>query len=484
MRGIYIMRICPIWCIVASCYFNSYAQGFGDRLDVDPRLAPFYHGVASGDPLSDRVILWSRITTDEPVVDGIWRIATDSLFTDNLKEGFWSTDASKDYTIKVDATDLESNTTYYYEFEALERRSVRGRTKTTPVGETDSYRIVFISCGDMTTGYFNVLSRITERNDFDAVYHLGDYIYEYESDKYLTSGIKVRDVEPEHEVISLTDYRTRYSYYHLDQELRKMHQQYPFIITWDDHETANDSYKDGASNHSPEEGSWQDRKSVAAQAFHEWMPIRTNDSGNLLDITRSFEIGDLATFFLPESRLQYRNKQEGIFGLFPELDNADRGMLHPDNLNWFKNGLSNSDAKWKVMVSPVTFSTLIIGQNPTFRNPDLWDGYPHQRQNILDHIANNNIENFVAISGDYHMAYALDIPHQIHNPSNLNNYNPESGAGSIGVNFAGTSYSAEPCCPNIPVQGLMDINPHMKYANVAYNGYSLLDINHNVMTCE
>jgi len=485
MRVVYSMRTCVVWAFISIFSVSGFSQGFGDRLDADPRLAPFYHGVASGDPLSDRVILWTRITDDDAVSEGIWRIATDSTFTENLQVGNWTTDASKDFTVKIDATGLSPNTSYYYQFETQARTSVTGRTKTTPIGSVDSYRIVFISCGDMTTGYFNVLTRITERNDFDAIYHLGDYIYEYESDKYLSSGIKVRDVDPAEEIISLSDYRARYSHYRLDRDLRKMHQQYPFIITWDDHETANDSYKGGASNHSlTDEGDWEDRKLGAAQAFHEWMPIRTNDSMNLLDITRSFEIGDLATFFLPESRLQYRNKQEGLYGLFPNLDNSDRGMLHPDNLNWFKDGLKNSTSKWKIMVSPVTFSTLFISQTPAFRNPDLWDGYPWQRKNILNHIVDNNIQNFVAISGDYHMAYALDIPYKIQDPYNTNNYNPATGEGSIGVNFAGTSYSSAPCCPNTPTDGWKALNPHMKYANVTHNGYSILDISPDVMTCD
>lgn len=485
MQAIHKLRNGIMVVVLCAASATLFAQGFGDRLDVDPRLAPFYHGVASGDPLPDRVILWTRVTTDEPVVYGIWRMATDSLFTQDLHEGTFSTDATRDYTVKVDAPGLSPNTTYYYEFEALGKRSVRGRTKTTPVGNTGSYRIVFLSCGDMTTGYFNVLSRITERNDFDAIYHLGDYIYEYQSDKYLTSGLKVRDTEPAQEIIELADYRTRYSAYRLDPEMRKMHQQYPFIITWDDHETANDSYKDGSANHTPStEGTWQDRKTGAAQAFHEWMPIRANDSGSPLEIQRSFDIGDLATFYLPETRLTFRNKQEGIYGLSPELDHSGRGMLDPNQFNWLKSGLQQSQAQWKVLVSPVTFSTLILSRFPDFRNPDLWDGYPYQRRQLLNFLANNNIGNFVTISGDYHMAFAMDIPLNINNVFNLSNYDPATGAGSIGVNFVGTSYSAALCCRNTDTEVWRDRNPHMKYVNVAFKGYNVLDITPEKVTCD
>lgn len=464
---------------------SAYSQGYGDRLDLNPALQPFYHGVASGDPLTDRVIIWTRITTEEDVVYGKWRMAKDSLFTVDLIEGYFNTDGSKDYTVKVDVTGLEANTWYFYEFEALGRRSVRGRTKTAPSGSTEQYRIAFVNCTDFNTGYFNVYSRICERNDVDAIYHLGDYIYEYNNDRYLTSGLKVRDIEPVDEIITLTDYRTRYSWYRLDPELRKLHQQYPWVVTWDDHETANNSWVGGADNHQvATEGNWYDRKQAGAQAFHEWLPIRTSDSGDPFDIYRSFDIGNLAKFFVLETRLQYRSHQDVFIATFPQFDQSSRGMISPAQMSWLQSGLSGTEATWKVMVSPVIFSTLLYGVEPNIRGEDVWDGYPLQRNVLLSYLANNDIDNFTVISGDLHMALAFDIPRFIDNPFNINNYNPATGEGSIGVNFSGTSGSAVLCCRNTNTGTWQGNNPQMKYINVVQNGYNILDITQDLITCD
>ena len=462
------------------------AQGFGDRLVLDPALAPFYHGVASGDPLTDRVIIWTRVTTAETEVFGIWRTATDSMFTQNVQDGIWSTDASKDYTVKVDVTGLSEDTWYYYEFEALGSRSVRGRTKTLPSSSIDNYRLVFVNCSDFNTGYYNVYSRIRERNDFDAVYHLGDYIYEYEDSRYISSGLKVRDIEPLHELITLADYRTRYNFYRLDPELRKLHQQYPWIVTWDDHETANNSWFGGAVNHNPDqgEGVWNDRKTAGSQSFIEWMPIRESDTGDPLDIYRGFKVGDLAEIYVIESRLSYRSLQDAFIATFPQFDQANRGILGPTQFNWLKTELMNSTRTWQVMVSPVPFSTLLYGTDPNIRAEDPWDGYPLQRNLLLSHLDDNDIDNFTVISGDLHQAFAMDIPRFIENPNNPQNYNPATGEGSIGVNFVGTASSSVLCCRNTNPVEWAGNNPHMKYQNLVNNGYCLLDITHDLMTCD
>ena len=468
-----------------GCFINSFSQGHGDRLELDARLAPFYHGVASGDPLSDRVIIWTRVTTEDPQAFGIWRIATDSLFTDNLKEGVFNTDASTDFTVKIDVTGLSPDTWYFYEFEVQGERSVRGRTKTIPVDLTNNYRIAFISCSDFNTGYFNVYSRIKDRNDLDAIYYMGDYIYEYEDSRYIASGLKVRDIEPLHETISLTDYRTRYSFYKLDPELRKLHQQYPWVMTWDDHETANNSWTGGASNHSPgDEGTWADRVDAGAKAYHEWMPIRPNDSGDPLEIYRSYDIGDLVTFYVLESRLTYRSKQDQLITLLPQFDQAERGILGTDQLIWLLDGLQTTDSKWKVMVSPVVFSTVLYATDPNIRTDDVWDGYPLQRNIILNYLDAHDIDNFVAISGDLHMAFGMDIPRNMENVNNPNFYNPATGEGSIGVNFVSTAVSSVMCCRNSNPDTWATDNAHMKYQNIKKNGYSVLDISSEKITCD
>ena len=239
--------------VLSFLFLLSFSQTSSPRKSLDPTLYPFYHGVASGDPLSNAVILWTRFTDDTLSVDSVelnWRVATDTAMTDVISNGTGYAKLLKDWTYKVDATGLSPDTWYYYDFEALGYRSIRGRTKTAPLGDNDSARFAVVSCSNYEHGYFNAYRYLRNRNDFDAVLHLGDYIYEYEAGGY-SAGLVDRDNEPVNEIISLEDYRVRYSHYRLDDDLRALHQQYPFINVWDDHESANDSYIDGAQNHTP-----------------------------------------------------------------------------------------------------------------------------------------------------------------------------------------------------------------------------------------
>ena len=231
-----------------------------DRSVLDSTIQPFYHGVASGDPLADRVIIWTRVTTDAPAVQVKWRMATDTAMQNIIAQGITTTDTSKDYTVKVDVTGLQSNTYYYYEFEAMGRYSQRGRTKTIPVGNVSSLRVAFMSCSNYSFGYFNAYDIIRKRNDVDMLIHLGDYIYE---DGFKPGGVDTihRRSYPEYASFDLTSYRLRYSWYHLDPSLRDLHQQFPMVVIWDDHEFANDAFADTSSYHIPlTQGSWAVRK--------------------------------------------------------------------------------------------------------------------------------------------------------------------------------------------------------------------------------
>ena len=262
--------------------FERYGSHQADTLPpFDADLKPFYHGVASGDPLSDRVIIWTRVTPDTAThVEVNWTMATDTAFQNIVGEGQVTTSAENDFTVKVDVSGLSPATTYYYYFTALEGNSVIGRTRTTPTSdEVDHVRFAVVSCSNYQAGYFHAYRNIGNRRDLDAVIHLGDYIYEYGSGEgtYGFDSALNRENVPSTEIIELADYRTRYSLYRLDPDLRKAHQQHPFIAVWDDHETANDAYTDGAENHNQGEGEWTDRKSAALKAYYEWMPVRDFD---------------------------------------------------------------------------------------------------------------------------------------------------------------------------------------------------------------
>ncbi len=265
----------------------------------------FTHGVASGDPLQDSVILWTRVLDQTDLtrtIKGEWQISSDNLFTVVLKSGTFTAGPVRDYTVKVDASGLEFGQTYYYRFIAEGAISSVGRTKTLPK-QTDRINLAVVSCANYSHGYFSVYKEIADRS-FQAVLHLGDYIYEYAVGKYENpEAIKQgRIAKPKTEVISLEDYRTRYALYRSDPDLLAAHAAHPFICVWDDHEVANDSWKNGAENHNEGEGDYKERQKVAMQAYREWLPIRETNDVIQGKIYRSFELGQLGTLIMMDTR--------------------------------------------------------------------------------------------------------------------------------------------------------------------------------------
>jgi alkaline phosphatase D len=427
-------------------------------------LAPFYHGVASGDPLSDRVILWTRVTTDSNSVNVDWRIATDTSMANIVGSGSTTTDATKDFSVKIDASGLQPFTWYYYEFEAYGKKSIRGRTRTLPVGDVDSLRFAVVSCADYTNGYYNAYSKITERNDLFAVIHLGDYIYEY------GGGTAPRNHEPSNEILTVSDYRIRHSHYKLDEDLMRLHQQYPFFAVWDDHETANNAWFGGAENHTPgTEGNWFDRKAAGVQAYYEWMPLRMPDLQDTQRIYRKFRFGELIDLYMMDTRLQGREEQNGH-----DLSTS-RTLLGQQQFDWFVNSMDTSSTRWQVMGQQVMMGRLNLQPlsflPPFYPNDDQWDGYPYERQRIWDTVLTNNIQNFVVLTGDIHTSWAMDLP--------ANNYNSSTGAGSAGVEFVATSITSSGSPLPISLSIIQSANPHIKYADLTNHGYVLLDINKN-----
>lgn len=448
--------------------FMTKAHAQHAAKSVQPCLAPFYHGVASGDPLADRVIIWTRFTPDSlqqypQIVE--WKIAQDTLFTQGYQSGVVITDASIDYTVKADPTGLLPNTTYYYQFKANDRLSVIGRTRTAPEGDCDSLRFAVVSCANYEAGYFNVFRCLKERNDFDAVLCLGDYIYEYESGGYAPNQAANRQWQPANEILTLLDYRSRYSTYHLDDDLRELHQQFPFIAVWDDHETANDAWMNGAENHQPNEGSFALRKQAAKQAFFEWLPIRVTGINDQYQIFRDIRYGDLAELIMLDTRLHGRDEQDGTSGA--TVTSTSRQMLGTDQFTWLGDRLSNSTSRWKllgqqVMMAPLTIFGIAI-------NGDQWDGYPAERNRVYNHILNNNITDVVVLTGDIHSSWANDLPGA--------SYNGSTGGGSIGVEFVTPSVTS----PGIDIPGgaaaISASNSHIKYADLSQHGFVILDVN-------
>lgn len=446
--------------------FISFVHAQVERsLILNPLLKPFYHGVASGDPTSSKVIIWTRLTPDSTFSGNAnvdWRIALDTGMTNVVQTGTFTTNGDRDYTVKVDVTGLQPDTWYYYEFSYNCKNSIRGRTKTAPNNMKDSLRFAVVSCANYQNGYFNAYKVITTRNDVDAIIHLGDYMYEYGED---ASPVGDRGHVPSHETTELLDYRTRLAQYHLDEDLMRLHQQFPFIMVWDDHESANDSWKDGAENHNAGEGNWVDRKSQSKRAYYEWLPVRPQIISGDSILFRKLGFGGLIDLIMVDTRLHGREEQAGTTG--GTVNSPTRTLLGTDQYNWLISNLVGSTASWKIIGNQVMFAPLQIAGIGV--NEDQWDGYPAERTSIISQVLANNVEGVVVLTGDIHTAWANDIP--------TANYESD-GTGSAFVEYVTTSVTST----NSPVGGLGEsviqlANNHMKYINLTDHGFLILDVN-------
>ena len=466
----------------------------------------FQHGVASGDPLIDRVILWTRVTSAavKAAVAVSYVVATDAAMRHVVLRGSAKTTPARDYTVKVDALGLVPGTTYYYQFSAEGSLSPIGRTKTLPVGPTNQLRMAVVSCSNHAAGYFNVYARIAQRADLDLVMHLGDYLYEYGAGQYGSA----RTPEPLTEIVSLTDYRQRHAQYKRDADSEAMHRQHPLVAIWDDHETANDANKNGAQNHqAATEGDWATRVAVAMQAYYEWMPIRPVSTADLRKNNRAFAYGDLADLVMLEERLTNRSTQlaktvptplgAGFTQTGAFVDPA-RTLLGIEQEAWLATHLRSPAARWKVLGQGVMFAQLkgVAAANASgggvFLNADQWDGYQPARNRIYDVIKGDashaGVSNVVVLTGDIHSSWAADLTQDSNNLDLASDgYNSATGEGSRAVEFVGTSVSS----PGVDSDTngntaayLRSLNPHFKYINLHRRGYMLLDVTPQRAVCE
>ena len=438
--------------------------------------SPFQHGIASGDPLPERMMFWTRITAAGDNIPVTLKVYADPALSQLITQSAASASSTRDYTVKIDQGGLTAGATYYYQFEALGFKSAIGRTRTAPSGANERLRFGVVSCSSYAHGYFNGYLHLAKRADIDAVLHLGDYIYEYGTGEYGT----VRPYQPDHEMIALPDYRTRHAYYKQDPDLMELHRQFPFITTWDYHESTDNSWRDAANNHTEgAEGQWPQRKAWAQQAYDEWMPIRYPESGNVSKIFRKFSYGNLADIFILDTRLYDRDEPDGI-PVSATGKQAGRKMLGPEQMQWLLDGLSASTATWKLIGQQVVFHQWQVAGAPQAAgggqqlNGDSWDGYQAERQQIIDHLRDNGINNAVVLSGDVHSSWVADVTDDPNNPAV---YDPATG-GSVAVEFVTTSITS-PFAIDIPEgqQAFLASNPHIRYTDWDKKGYLLLDLN-------
>lgn len=423
----------------------------------------FRHGVASGDPLSDKVIIWTKASnsTNEDKLIIKWQIASDSEMANILQSGESNALKKDNFCFKYDVTNLSPNTWYYYNFISNGDTSVTGRTKTTPVGISDSVRFAVVSCSNYEHGYFNAYQSIVNKNDVDAVIHLGDYIYEFESGHY-SSDIEDRTTFPLHEIISLSDYRDRYAHYRLDTNLQNIHQNFPFINIWDDHEIANNAYKNGASNHNDStEGDYGERLSFAKKAYYEWLPIREQKNEKLY---RKINYGDNINLLFLDTRIEARDKQENRSK--KKAKDSTRTLLGDEQFNWVIYNLSKDTSHWNILAQQVMIAPFKIAG--VIANSDQWDGYSYEKDRLFDSINANHIKNIVVLTGDIHSAWANELPGD--------KYKARSGKNSLGVEFVAPSVTS---ARGIPIgKGIVKcFNKHVKFLELDKKGFFVLDIN-------
>ncbi|MEO0466063.1 MAG: alkaline phosphatase D family protein [Pseudomonadota bacterium] len=483
----------------------------------------FEHGVASGDPLPDAVILWTRVTRTSGAgpIPVSWTVFEGGPDGDVVSTGYEQTTPARDDTVKVDVDGLKAGTEYHFKFAVAgtggEINSPMGRTKTAPAKDSDdALRFVFISCSNYPFGYFNAYREIARQDDLDAIIHLGDYFYEYGVDGYGGSageGIGRRH-EPITEIVTLDDYRTRHAQYKADADLQAAHATAPWLCTWDDHESTNNSYRTGAQNHNPEnnEGDWTERRQKAVQAYLEWMPVRDPKPGRAREaIYRRFEFGTVATVFCLESRLTGRSDEISwlaeLSGVEPvqlplkamstmaRVQDDGRTMLGQEQENWLADGLEASveqGTQWQVLANQVVMARVVppafnqtltdeqidgLGEGfgrlmvdfSVLRMPsnlDAWDGFPAARARLYDG-AEQAGARLVTLTGDTHTAWANTL-----RDVNGNQRGVEFGCTSVTSPGMGTWF---PGVDDLGAQ-FVDANPEVDYHDPHGNGFTLLTL--------
>ncbi|MEE8427492.1 MAG: alkaline phosphatase D family protein [Woeseiaceae bacterium] len=460
----------------------------------------FEHGVASGDPLADRVILWTRVSgADGRSIKVRWQVAIDERMTSVISHGVARTSSASDYTVKVDAGLLPAGSTLYYRFEAGGVHSPIGRTRTLPTGGVAQVRMAVVTCAAHSAGFFHVYREIAHRDDIDVVIHLGDYIYEYGHGEYASEHAEElgRIPEPRNEIVTLGDYRMRHAQYKSDSDAQAMHQAHAMIAIWDDHEVANDAWKNGAKNHQDDEGRWARRRGAAMRAYFEWMPIRNVAKSGRPRIFRSFRFGDLMTLIMLDTRFYGRDLQPDAGGNIERADieaarqDPRRRMLGRRQERWLRRTLKQAaGTTWQVigqqvMVVPLKSPDLeplldLDGPSLLSReflegiiegskdNPsmmmDTWDGYLAAKQDFLMDL-DRYATNPVVLSGDLHTSIGGDlIPAGQEYPVAVE-FMPSSITSPVFAEYLPERY---PCAVR---DATMRLNPSLKYMETDRRGW-------------
>jgi alkaline phosphatase D len=436
--------------------------------------SPFALGVASGDPWSEGVVLWTRLAPDplngggmDPApVEVVWRLATDEKLSNVVRRGTMRARPESAHTVHVEVDGLDPDRPYWYQFQAGSELSPVGRTRTMPrTGTTgDRLRFAFASCQHFETGYFTAYRHMAAE-DLQLVFHLGDYIYEGPGrDNQVRKHLGA-------EIVSLDDYRTRYAQYRTDPDLQAAHAAFPWIVTWDDHEVDNNYAADISERLDPRDA-FLLRRAAAYQAYYENMPLRRTSMprGPALQLYRQFAFGDLASFFVLDTR-QYRTDQPCGDGSKAPCDGvADPAatLLGPDQERWLLDGLDQSRARWNVLPQQVMMARVDLVPGPDERvSMDQWSAYDAERNRLIDFFATRRPANPIVLTGDIHSNWVNDIKADFRNPQ----------SATVATEFVVTSItSGGDGSPNAErAATLMGENPFVRFYN-GQRGYVSCDL--------
>ena len=405
---------------------------------ADLAAAAFPLGVASGDPLEDRVMLWTRVfpaddTSAEPI-EVAFDVATDEGFQDLVASGVAPASAQLAHSVHVDIRGLEPDTWYHYRFRAGDQTSAAARTRTFPSADADAERFhfAFATCQDFQWGRYAAWGHVAQEEDFDAVVFLGDYIYEMNFGD-LSPDKSGQRVWATPEAVTLEQYRTRYAQAKGDPQLQAAHHRAPWIITFDDHEVS-DNYAGDVGGSDLEEPRSRDRRLAAYQAWYEHTPIRLADPPegaspedfDELRVNRGFRFGSLANMFVIETRQHAAppacrtttgySADQGP--LCSAADDPDRSNLGAAQERWLFGELERADARWNILANPVMLADMNIGtpEEPQYYR-DMWIGYPAARERLLDKVVDAKVPNPVTVTGDWHASFVLDVQRDPHGGS-------------------------------------------------------------------
>ncbi|MEM0912121.1 MAG: alkaline phosphatase D family protein [Pseudomonadota bacterium] len=488
----------------------------------------FTHGVASGEPQQDSVLLWTRVNPDNTLAKKKveWEICLDPTFTSAIKRGLSIAEAQRDHTVKVVVNELSQGTTYYYRFFCNGEYSEIGRTKTLASGNLDTVTLAIASCSNFAFGFFNAYDDIARDDSIDYVLHLGDYIYEYGQDGWGGEISKSlgRQHLPSRETVSLSDYRIRHGQYKRDSASRIMHASHPLIPIWDDHESTNNPYMHGAQNHQPDaEGDWSIRRSASLQAYFEWMPVYDpKPSEDPAAMWRKFEFGDLATMVTLETRHTGRSKQidykehlatidtpESLKNFITNvLNDPEKKMLSPEMESFYTAAFSsmkeNKNA-WRLIANQIPMARTHVPRTEDFipvtsddpKDPlleerrglaqlsrlnlplytDTWDGYPRARERFYEMNKKLGIRDLLVLTGDSHSFWTNQL---------FNDQNESMGIelGTAGISSPSDFLSFNNTIAEEMDKRLAEHNKEVIWTNGRENGYVKLVIEKEMATAE